>query len=154
MTVSVQFVTVGEGVRAWVRTAAGGQAPPRLCIGTAVSHTGVPVGMFEAKIVAEDLLDAADRADRLQERIDAIPGTDDEVLRAMVVQAAEAERSRQAMAVYTLPLRALTVICPQDRQAEVTVTTGHLKAALSPADARELAGELLLSAVNTWPLSR
>ncbi|MEV3925920.1 hypothetical protein [Actinomadura coerulea] len=136
-------MTEVECARAWVQNTAGGHLSQRLCIGTAASHASVPVGMFEAKILAEDLLDAADRADRLQERLDAVPGTDEEALRALVVQAAEAERSRQAMAIYTLPIRALTVMCPQDRQAEVTVTTGHLEAALSPTDARALAGELL-----------
>ncbi|MEU4828803.1 hypothetical protein AB0H37_43770 [Actinomadura sp. NPDC023710] len=140
---SVQSVTEVEGVRAWVQSDAGGHLAQRLCIGTTVSHASAPVGMFEAKILAEDLLDAADRADRLQERIDAIPGTDDQTLQALFAQASEAERSRQAMTIYTLPIRALTVIRPQDRQASVTVTTGHLEAALSPTDARDLAGELL-----------
>lgn len=136
-------MTEVEGVCAWVQTSAGEHVSQRLCIGAPVSHASAPVGMFEAKILAEDLLDAADRADRLQERTDAIPGTDDEALRSLVAQASEAERSRQAMAIYTLPIRALTVIRPQDRQASVTVTTGHLEAALSPTDARDLAGELL-----------
>ncbi|MEV3927687.1 hypothetical protein [Actinomadura coerulea] len=138
MTVSIQLTDVGGG-RAWLQPAGGGHPSKRLCIGTAAHHACAAIGMFEAKILAEDLLDAADRADRLQERIDAIPGTDDQALQALADETAEVERSRRAMAIYTLPVRALVVIDVHDRRATVAVATEHLEAALSPTDARDLA---------------